>query len=60
MGSIAGLMTAYIILSETLMYYIWDPWSVEYYAISDAACFTGLALTYAIVVCYLFKNLTRI
>ena len=59
-SSIGGLMTAYIIFSESLMYYMWDPWSVELYAISDAACFTVLAVTYAIVVCYLFKNLTRI
>ena len=53
-------MVAYIVLSESLMYYIWDPWGVEYYSISDSVCFTGLAVTYAIVVCYLFKNLTRI
>ena len=58
--SVAGLMIAYIVLSESLMYYVWDPWGIEYYAISDSICFTGLALTYAIVVCYLLKNLTRI
>ena len=59
MGLVAGLMMAYILVTDALLY-IWDPWSVEYYSLNDSICFTVLAVTYAIVVCYLFQNLTRI
>ena len=45
---------------EDILLYFWDPWTIEIDAISDVACFTLLSVLYVAVVCYLFRNLSRI
>ena len=52
-------MMVYMLVTDLLLYY-WDSWNIEFYSFSDSLSFTVLAVTYAFVVCYLFKNLTRI